>query len=154
MHARVGNQAQDAAVTGHLLYAHLHARVHRAHENVYLVTLHQAAGVFNAFGGLGLVVHFEPFNLAATELAALFVQGHAKGVFNGHTQGRKRAGVGQHEADAHFVALRANNLGQQQASGSGTDDGSAAGQDESTGGHMKSPIDECCGLIISERCAA
>ena len=48
----------------------------------------------------------------------------------------------------------ARNLGQQQASGGGTDHGSAAGQNESTSGHEKSPRDQCCGLIISERCAA
>jgi hypothetical protein len=53
------------------LDAHLHARVHGADQHVDLVALHQAVGVLDALGRLGLVVDLEPLDVAATELAAL-----------------------------------------------------------------------------------
>jgi hypothetical protein len=131
MHAGVGDQAQHAGVAGDFLDAHLHAGVHGADQHVDLVALHQLLCVFNALGRLGLVVDLEVFDLAATELAALFVDRHAKAVFDRHAQLRKRAGVRQHEADAHLGGLRTHDFRQQQAGGSGADDGGAAGQNQS-----------------------
>ena len=106
MHASVGNQTQHATVTGHFLNAHLNTGMNRAHQDIDFVTLYQLVGVFNAFRWLGLVIHLEEFNFTATQFAALFVQRHAETVFNRHAQLRKRAGVGQHQADAQFPCLR------------------------------------------------
>jgi hypothetical protein len=135
MHARIRDQVQHAAFARHALYAHLHAGVHGADQNVDLVTLHQPVGVLHALGRLRLVVHLEPLDLAATELAALFADRHAHAVLDGDAQLREGAGVGQHEADADLVGLRTHDLGQQQSGGSRSDDGGTAGEDEAAGGH-------------------
>ncbi|MCY1527481.1 hypothetical protein D9M68_625490 [compost metagenome] len=140
VHTGVGDQAEHAAVARHLVDAHLHARVHRAHQHVDLVALHQAVGVFDALGRVGLIVHLEELHFATTELAALFVQRHAEAVFDRHAELRKRTGVGQHEADTHLVGLRHRHLRQQQATGRSTDHGGAAGKDFSAGGHGWSPV--------------
>ena len=92
--------------------------------------LDQALGVFHALGGLGLIVDLEPLDVAATELAAFFVQGHAKGVLDGLADLAEGAGVGQHQAHTHFVALSPRNGGQQQAGGGRADKGGTAGEDE------------------------
>ena len=140
MHAGVGDQAEHARIARDLVNAHLHAGVNRAHQHIHFVALHQLAGVLNALGGLGLVIHLEVFNLAATQLATLLGNGHAKAVFNRHAQLRKRAGVGQHQADANLVGLGAGNLGQQQRGGGCADEGGTAGQDEAAGGHVNSLV--------------
>ena len=80
----VGDQAEYAAVAGHFLNTHLHTRMHRADQHVHLVALDQFVGIFDAFGRLGFVVHLEVFDLAATELAALLIDGQTKSVFNGN----------------------------------------------------------------------
>ena len=128
MHASVRNQADHAAFAGHAVDAHLHARVHGADEHVDFVALHQFVGVFNGFGGIGLVVHFEPLDFAATQFAALFVDGHAHAVFDGHAQLGKGAGVGQHQADTDFAALGQCALRHQQAGRSGAQEGSTLRQ--------------------------
>ena len=110
--------------------------MHGADDHVHLVALHQLGRVFHAFGRIGFVVDLEPFDFAAAQLAALFVDGQAKAVFDGHTQLGEGARVGQHEADADLGALGTHDLGQQKTGGCGGDQGRAAGQDEAAGtGH-------------------
>ena len=76
------------------------------------------------------------FAILLAEKAALFVDGQAKAVFDGHTQLGEGARVGQHEADADLGALGTHDLGQQKTGGCGGDQGRAAGQDEAAGtGH-------------------
>ena len=139
--AGVRDDAQHAALARHLLDAHLHAGVHGADDHVHLVALDQPVGVFDALGRLGFVVDLEPFDLAAAQLAAFFVDRHAKAVLDGHAQLRVGAGVGQHQADADLAGLGAGDLWQQQPGGRGAHDGGTAGEDESAGGHS---VISCC----------
>ena len=114
VYASVRDEAQNARVTCDLVDAHLHARMHRAHQHVNLVALHQLGGVFDAFGRLRLIVHLEVFDLAPAQLAALLGNRQAETIFDRHTQLRKSAGIGQHEANTQFAGLGAGNLRQQQ----------------------------------------
>ena len=120
MHARVRNQAEHAAFAGYFLNTHLHAAMHCAYQHVYFIALHQLGGVFYALGRLRFVIYFKKLYFAASQLAALLCQRHAKTVFDGHTQLRKGTGAGQHQADADFAALRACDLRQQKACASRT----------------------------------
>jgi hypothetical protein len=76
----------------------------------------------------GLVIDLEPLDFAATQLAALFVDGHAHTVFNGHTQLGKSAGVGEHQANADLATLGQGAGRGEQAGGRGAQEGCALGE--------------------------
>ena len=101
-----------------------------AHQHIDLVALHQLVGVFDAFGRVRLIIDFEKLDLAATQLAALLVERHAKTVFNCHAQLGKGAGVGQHQPDPYFARLRMRKLWQKQASGRSANQGSTLRQNK------------------------
>ena len=134
--AGVGDDVQHTAVARDFLDAHLHTRVHGADQHVDLVALHQPVRVFHTLRRFGFVVHLEPFDVAAAQLAAFFVDGHAQAVLDGNAKLREGAGVRQHQAHADLGGLGAHDLRQQQAGGCGAYDGGAAGQNESASGHM------------------
>ena len=154
VYASVGDDAEHAAVTRDFLNAHLHAGVHGADDYIDLVALHQLVGVFNALGWLGFVIDLEPFDLAATELAAFFFNGKAKAVFNRHAQRSKGSCVGQHQAHTNLAALGAGHRGQQKAGGRCANEGGTAGNNEATGGHGGKLQSEWRELSrLNERCA-
>ncbi|MNV46224.1 hypothetical protein D3C71_1380480 [compost metagenome] len=106
--ARVGDDQRGVAVFRGLGQRHRHARVHRADQHVNLVALDQAVGVFSGLGGVGLVIHLEVFDLAPTQLAALFGNVQLEAVFDGVAQRGVGAAIGQHETDFDLVGgLRA-----------------------------------------------
>ena len=135
----LGIRLSTPDVARHLVDAHLHTGVNGADQHVDLVALHQAVGVLDALGRVGFVIDLEELDLAPAQLAALFIQGHAEAVFDGHAQLREVAGVGQHEAHAQLVGLGAHDLRQQQAGRGGADHGGTAGEDKTAGGHGESP---------------
>ena len=115
VHTCVRNEGEHTRVTCHFLDAHLNARVNGANQHIDFVALDQFVGVFDAFRGIGLIVHFEPLNVTTAQFAALLIDGHADTVFNGHTQGGESARVGEHQADANFAGLCQRQFRQQQA---------------------------------------
>ena len=133
MQTSVRDDGQHAGFARYFVYAHLHAGVDSAYDHIHFVTLHQFVGVFHAFGRLGLVVHFEIFNLATAEFVAFFFQSHAKTVVAGQSQLGEGAGVGKHHAYADFGVLRA--CRQHQAGGGRAQNGSGSGQYLSARGH-------------------
>ena len=72
--AGVGHDQQRAAFLRRLGHRHRHARVHGADEHVDLVALDQLVDVVGGLGRVGLVVDLEVLDLAAAELAALFLR--------------------------------------------------------------------------------
>ena len=154
MHTRIRDDAQDARFARNAMDAQLHARVHRAHEHIDFVALHEALRILHAFGGVGFIIHLEILNLTAAKLAALLVDRHAETVFNRHAKLGECAGVGQHEANADFVGLCLSDPWQREAARHCAKGSCRTGQNRTTCTHIQllkkklaKTLSSCHGLI-------
>ena len=77
--------------------------MHRAYEDIDLVSLDQLVGIFRRLAGVGFVIDDEILDLAPAELAAILCHRQLETVGDTRSQLSESPCVGQHQADAQLA---------------------------------------------------